>query len=534
MAMNWGAFAGGAANSALNTYSQLNSERMKNLQTALFMEDMAEKQQLKQASQETFGKVGTDQYENINSILEAKGAEVSPEAMAIEKPAAPVQYTEKQAVEDYGKRLSAINPERGFEFKGKALQIKTAQRQSDIDDKFDELTKWRNESLTLGYSTLEGKGMSGMPDVLNPQLKKMGITVEYRGSENGPGSLVAKDDKGKVVGTYTGLDQVKTGFQGLVAKEYESRLVGLLGSADKALDYTLKREKVDLEREKVRSEVAKNQATGDYYKNSLNAIGAPIGKDSDNKTIFQTRKGPAYADGTLVSPDANITRWGDEKNFTPQLSTQNVTVKGPDGKDTIMPVQIVSSMGRDGVPSNKVYDLGGKPIEDPSIIKQIGVKQAPKELSPAEAAALKTYNEGAAEMAKNGRANEKSLKELARILGVTNLILPPIPVPTQQALDKTKPTSVADGGIGPKGGTPKPEAGATSKTAIPVAQSNVALREVQRQLNEHLAKDPARQSLRGRSRDPDFAANREKWEAEKNRLQELLDTLKPGGENYRK
>jgi len=534
MAMNWGAFAGGAASSALGTYSQLNSERMKNLQTALFMEDMAEKQQMKQAAGETFGKVGQDQYENINSVLQQKGAPLAEEAIALEKPAAPTKYTEQQAATDYGMRLSAIDPVRGFQFKGQALQYKSAKRQADIDDQFDELTKWRNDALALGFSTLEGKGMSGMPDVLNPKLKNMGITVEYKGSDQGPGALIAKDDKGKIVGTYTGLDQVKTGFQGLVAKEYETRLVGLLGSADKALNYTLQREKTDIERMKAESEIAKNSAMGGYYSSAANALGSPVGTDAQGSPIFSTRKGLIYADGTKADPKAEITPWNQQRGFVPQLSTQNVTVKGEGGKDSIMPVQIVSSMGRDNVPQIKVFGLNGEEINDPTIIKQIGVKQAPKELSPAEAAALKSYNDGVAEMVKNGQANDKSVKELARILGVTHLVLQPGAVPSKQALDNTEPKSVAEGGLGPRGGTPKADQPTTPKTAIPAAMSDVALREVQRQLNEHLAKDPARQSLRGRTKDSDFAANREKWEAEKNRLQELLDTLKPGGVNYRK
>ena len=375
MAMNWGAFAGGAASSALGTYSQLNSERMKNLQTALFMEDMAEKQQMKQAAGETFGKVGQDQYENINSVLEAKGAEVSPEAIAIEKPAAPTKYTEQQAATDYGMRLSAIDPVRGFQFKGQALQYKSAKRQADIDDQFDELTKWRNDALALGFSTLEGKGMSGMPDVLNPKLKNMGITVEYKGSDQGPGALIAKDDKGKIVGTYTGLDQVKTGFQGLVAKEYETRLVGLLGSADKALNYTLQREKTDIERMKAESEIAKNAAMGGYYSSAANALGSPVGTDAQGSPIFSTRKGLIYADGTKADPKAEITPWNQQRGFNPQASTQNVKVKDEDGKERLMPVQIVSSMGRDGVPKTTIYDLSGKVIEDPSIISQIGIKQ---------------------------------------------------------------------------------------------------------------------------------------------------------------
>lgn len=459
MAMNWGAFAGGAAGGALNTYSQLNSERLKNLQTALFMEDMADKQQMKQAAGETFGKVGKDQFENINSILEAKGAEVSPEAIAIEKPAAPVQYTEKQAVEDYGKRLSAIDPVRGFQFKGQALQIKTAQRQSDIDDGYDNLNKWQNGIFSTYFSTKEGKGFAGMPDALNPQLKEAGLSLEYKESKSGPGTLIVKDAQGKSVATYNSMDQVDKAFKDLVGGEYERRLVGLLGSADKALNYKLQRDKLEVDRQVALSTIARNQAQSGYYTNSLNALGAPIGTDSEGAPVYQSKNGPVYGNQTPVDPKAELTPWNQQRGFTPQLSTQNVTVKGPDGKDTIMPVQIVSSMGRDGVPTNKVYDLGGKLVDDPTIIKQIGVKQAPKELSPQEAAALKSYNDGVAELVKNGQANDKSVKELARILGVTHLVLQPGAVPTKQALDKSKPTSVADGGLGNPGGTPKADAG---------------------------------------------------------------------------
>lgn len=535
MAMNWGAFAGGAATSALGTYAQMNSERLKNLQTALFMEDMAEKQELKKASQETFGRVGKDQYENINSILEAKGAEVSPEAAAIEKPAAPVKYTEQQAATDYGLRLSAIDPVRGFQFKGQALQAKAAQRQSDIDDKYDNLNNWQNGISTTYYSTREGKGFSGMPDALNPELKSAGISLEYKESKSGPGSLIVKDSKGKVVSTFTSMDQVDAAFKDIVGKEYERRLVGLLGSADKALNYKLQRDKLDVERKVAESTIAKNQAMGGYYKNSLNAMGSPIGTDPSNKAIFMSKNGPVYSNGTAVAPDVEITPWSQQKTFIPQLSTQNVLVKGPDGKDTMMPVQIVTSMGRDGVPTNKVYDLGGKPIDDPSIIKQIGVKQAPKELSPVDAAALKTYNETVAAWARDGVATDAKLKELARQLNITDIVRAPGKVQTAEVLDSTKPKSVEEGGLGQRAGSEKP----APRTAIPTSrnapESAVALREIQRQLTEHMAKDPARQPQRGGVRDPKALAQaRAEWEAERNRLNEELDKLKPGGVNYRK
>jgi hypothetical protein len=511
MAMNWGAFAGGAANSALGTYSQLNSERMKNLQTALFMEDMADKQKIKQGAAETFGRVGTDQYENINSILEAKGAEVSPEAMAIEKPAAPVKYTEQQAATDFGQKLSAIDPVRGFQFKGQALQYKSSKRQSDIDDKYDELTKWRNNALTTGLSTLEGKGMSGMPDILNPQLKKMGVTVEYKGSENGPGSLVAKDAEGKIVGTYTGLDQVKVGFKGLVAKEYESRMVGLLGSADKALTYALQREKLEVDKAKAQSEIAKNQAMAGAYTSSANSLGAPIGTDSKGAPVYQSRSGPVYGDGTKADPKAELTPWTQQRNFTPQAVTQNVKVRGEDGKERLMPVQIVSTMGRDNVPKITVYDLSGNVVSDPSVISQIGAKQDrintvkqnaldygemmfesgainpatkkpfasleeaqkyamgvalkdpsqaadAKQLTELEKIMLPKWPEAIASL--GPKATQAQLIEMARKMGIRpELVNLPPQTQTSTKLGGIPNVGVDQGGLGSPGGTPKPAPG---------------------------------------------------------------------------
>lgn len=455
MAMNWGAFAGGAANSALGTYSQLNSERMKNLQTALFMEDMADKQTLKQASQETFGKVGTDQYENINSILEAKGAEVSPEAMAIEKPAAPTKYTEQQAVTDYGQKLSAIDPVRGFEFKGKALQIKTAQRQVDIDDKYDDLVKWRNESLTTGLSTLEGKGMSGMPDILNPQLKKMGVTVEYKGSENGPGSLVAKDSNGKVVGTYNGLDQVKAGFQGLVSKEFESRMVGLLGSADKALNYALQREKVDLEREKVRSEVAKNQAMAGAYSNR---------PDTSSKAKI--------ADYATALVDAGTINPATKKPYTEQeakVYAAGIVLRDPNLKpDRVNPVmQNAMDYGEVLFKSGSINPATKKPFASLDEANKYAMGVAMKD--PAQAADAKQITElekimlpkwPEAIASLGPKATEAQLISLARRMGIRpELVNLPPQTQTSIKLGGIPNVGVDQGGLGSPGGTPKPAPG---------------------------------------------------------------------------
>jgi len=530
MAMNWGAFAGGAANSALGTYTQLNSERMKNLQTALFMEDMAEKQQLKQASKETFGRVGTDQYENINSILEAKGAEVSPEAMAIEKPAAPVKYTEQQAAEDFGQKLSAIDPVRGFQFKGQSLQYKSSKRQGDIDDKYDDLVKWRNESLATGLSTLEGKGMSGMPDVLNPQLKKMGVTVEYKGSENGPGSLIAKDSNGKVVGTYNGLDQVKIGFQGLVSKEFESRMVGLLGSADKALNYALQRETLDLKRKQVESEVAKNQAmAGAYNSRPDTSAKAKIGEYAtalmDAGTINPATKKPyteqeakAYAAGIVLR----------DPNLKPERVNQ-VKQNALDYGEMMFESGAINSATKKPfatLEEAQKYAMGVA-LKDPSQAADA------KQLTELEKIMLPKWPDAIASLGQ--KATQAQLISLAKQMGIRPELVN-LPPQTQTSLRSggIPNVGVDQGGLGPLGGTQKGTQATTLKTAIPTAQSNVALREIQRQLNEHLAKDPARQSLRGRARDPSFAEDRKKWEAEKDRLKELLDTLKPGGENYRK
>jgi hypothetical protein len=72
------------------------------------------------------------------------------------------------------------------------------------------------------------------------------------------------------------------------------------------------------------------------------------------------------------------------------------------------------------------------------------------------------------------------------------------------------------------------------KAAIDEPQSAVAMREVQRQLNAHMAIDPARNpSGRGGARAGANNATRSEWDAERKRLVELLDSLKPGGVNYR-
>ena len=72
------------------------------------------------------------------------------------------------------------------------------------------------------------------------------------------------------------------------------------------------------------------------------------------------------------------------------------------------------------------------------------------------------------------------------------------------------------------------------KAAIDEPQSAVAMREVQRQLKEHMALDPARNPSRaGGARAGVNSVARLEWDAERKRLVELLDSLKPGGVNYR-
>lgn len=532
MAMNWGAFAGGAATSALGTYAQMNSERLKNLQTALFMEDMAEKQELKKASQETFGRVGKDQYENINSILEAKGAEVSPEAAAIEKPAAPVKYTEQQAAQDYGLRLSAIDPVRGFQFKGQALQAKAAQRQSDIDDKYDELNKWRDESLATGFSTLEGKGMSGMPDVLNPQLKKMGVTIEYKSSGQGPGSLIAKDAEGKVVGTYTGLDQVKNGFRGLIAKEYESRLVGLLGSADKALNYTLQREKVDLERVKTESEVLKNRAMAGAYSNR---------PDTSAKARI-AEYATALVDAGTINPAT-------KKPYTEQeakVYAAGIVLRDPNLKpDRVNPVkQNALDYGEMMFESGAINPTTKKPFASLEEAQKYAMGVALKDpsqaadsrqLSELEKIMLPKWPEALREL--GPKATPAQILSLARQMGIRPEVLGlSNQTATGAAISKADP-SIMERVFGPRAGSTTTNQATTPSSALPTnaPESAVALREIQRQLTEHMAKDPARQPQRGGVRDPKALAQaRAEWEAERNRLNEELDKLKPGGVNYRK
>lgn len=466
MAMNWGAFAGGAANSALGTYSQLNSERMKNLQTAMFMEDVADRQNIKSAAAETFGKVGQDQFANINSLYANPEAAVSPEALALEKPEAPVKYTQQQAAEDFGTRLSAIDPMRGFEFKGKALQLKTAQRQSDLDDEYDKLTKWRDSSMATIYSTLEGKGMSGIPDALNSQLKKAGITLEYKEHSQGPGSIVAKDDKGKVVGTYSGVDQVTSGFKGLISQEYENRLVNLLGSPDKALNYSLQRQKLDVERAKAEAEIQKNRAMAGAYGNRPDT--SPKAKIGEYAT--------ALVDAGAINPKTS-------EPYTPaeaKAYAAAIVLRDPNAQPVrVNPIkQNANDYGEMLFESGAVNPVTKKPFASLEEAQKYAMGVALKD--PAQAAdtrqitelekiMLPKWPEALASL--GPKATPAQVLSLARQMGIRPETLGlSSQTPTQNALSNLPSVGVDQGGLGaPKGTTTPPPKGAPAPKGAPTS-----------------------------------------------------------------
>jgi hypothetical protein len=310
--------------------------------------------------------------------------------------------------------------------------------------------------------------MSGMPDVLNPKLKNMGITVEYKGSDQGPGALIAKDDKGKIVGTYTGLDQVKTGFQGLVAKEYETRLVGLLGSADKALNYTLQREKVDLDRARTESEVLKNRAMAGAYNNRPDT--SPKARINEYAT--------ALVDAGTINPKTNEPYTQTEaKAYAAGIVLRDPNLK-PERVNTLK--QNALDYGEMMFESGAINPTTKKPFASLEEAQKYAMGVALKD--PSQAADTKQltewekiqapkWNEAVASL--GPKATQAQLIDLAKRLNIRPEVvgLPAEPV-TQSRMPGATNVPVDQGGLGaPKGSAPPEPKQTAPRTAIPPASA---------------------------------------------------------------
>lgn len=370
----------------------------------------------------------------------------------------------------------------------KAAAVYKMAREVSMSDATDKIMEDARSKTEQFQDTLDKHGMVGAVEKLGGEFAKSGIKLSVVKGPGGKDAVAVLGPDGKPQQTFTSSAQVMDAFSELIGKHTMNQLMKVPGHNPKDLMSMMKDKATGTYYDKkgmldeimqpyqiqaLQAQTAHHQASAGAATASMNSLGAPIGTDKDGAPIFQSKNGPVYGDKKPVDPRAEITPWTQQRGFTPQLSTQNVIVKGADGKDTTMPVQIVSSMSREGVPTNKVYGLDGKEVTDPSVIKQIGVKQAPKELTETQKIvldnAVKTYFAKLNEM--GDKVTLAQQLTLAKRLGLRpEDVGLPAQTQTQSALTGAPNVPVDQGGLGaPRGSTPTANNPAAPRTAIPTA-----------------------------------------------------------------
>jgi hypothetical protein len=279
MAINWGAALGAAVDTGLKTYERLGAEEEREMLRQKMKREMAEQQALDTKFAERMGRVGeqNDYSQALQTadtgisgqqakMLSDQAAGFGPEGERASAEAAAGalrqnvgvtsalpelkadKYTALQAESDYLKDAAGIS-RKGY---AEALSLKSASRKNRIEEEFDGTNEWRKTTLGMLEGTLETKGMSGIPDKLNPMLSKSGLKAQYVESKKGEAGFVKIVDKeGKTVQTLSSPDAIREAGYAAIQGEWMKRMEGLFGGPTEALSYIQKRQELDLKKEQL-------------------------------------------------------------------------------------------------------------------------------------------------------------------------------------------------------------------------------------------------------------------------------------------
>jgi len=384
MGFNWGIAAGAAAQAGLSTYERLEEQKLKQLQRSQLEKEIAEKESLDAAWRESQGRVGQqDEYgqairtEGFAGSQQAKmlsdqGAlrGNTPEDQAFEKASAesaagalrqnavsqgaipeskaalpemrPTEYTAKQGMQDYMKAASQVSRKGTLE----AIQLKTAMRGSDIEDKFDAEKTKLDDTLARIQGISESGGLRGLSEA----AKKEGLKVNYVEGKNGVGSRIqVLGPKGDVLETISDVGTATQKLSQAAMQQFYTTSVSLLGSPDKVIAAMQGERTIRAKEAVIPSEIAKNYGAANYYNSGGKGSGGAGGTTErilakaeelakDKTSKFYGKKEDAYEflkRGAVKNDDA-IT-WNDiEKKLrgdgaSPQdIATQRAGFFGPE------------------------------------------------------------------------------------------------------------------------------------------------------------------------------------------------------------
>ena len=380
MAMNWGAFAGAASNTALNTFERLGEEQLRAMQREQLRKEIAEKEALDKAWREsqarvgqsddytqalkTGSQIGTQQAQMLSNqgalpgntaedqAFERASAEAAAGAMrenAVRQgaiPAAkaalpemkPTEYTKAQGMEDYVKAAGQISRKGTLE----AIQLKQVVRQAENEDKFFKKQDKLNDDLASIQGAADSFGLKGVYDVATKNGMK---NLKFVEGKNGIGSRIqVLGPKGDVLETISDLGMAVDKLSEAAMGRFMTESISLLGSPDKVVAYMQGERQIKLKEKEVADK-------GEY----LQANAAFLRSGGKSKTDTAKARAEEYADMLVESGETNP-KTG--KPYTPAEAKKfaiGLVLKAPETKGVVVnPDGSVTAGGQLFVPDPKV------------------------------------------------------------------------------------------------------------------------------------------------------------------------------------
>ena len=322
MGFNLGVALGAGVQSGLNTYERLNEEQRKQAEFDYQQKQRQQEAALDTAYANTQSRVGeqndyaqaiqtqggagsqqakmlSDQAAGFGPENEAASAQSAVGALrqnagqADVAPSAitPQAYTQAQANKDYIQAASKISRKGAME----ALQMKSATRASNLEDRFDTAQQQFQKHLTTIHSAGEAGGLKGLSEAANQE----GLKTKFVESKNGLGAVQVLGPKGDVLQSYTDVKSATDALVGAASKHFQDSLVTMFGSADKAAAYYETRRGNDIKQQEANDK-------GIYYKAVANAYnnGTKGGSGGANSAANQDKLVTSQAE-TLMKGQPN-------------------------------------------------------------------------------------------------------------------------------------------------------------------------------------------------------------------------------------
>jgi hypothetical protein len=383
--MNWGAFGGALASSALNTYERLGEEELRDMQRKQLKKDIAEKEALDAAWRQSQARVGqSDDYtqalktgSNIGTeqaqMLSNQGALSgnTAEDQAFERASAeaatgamrenamrqgaipagqaapemkPTEYTKAKGMEDYVKAAGQISRKGTLE----AIQLKQVVRQSENEDKFFTKQEKLNDDLASIRGAADSFGLKGVYDVASKNGLK---NLKFVEGKNGVGSRIqVLGPKGDVLETISDLNSAVDKLSEAAMGRFMKESVSLLGSPDKVIAFMQGERQIGLKEREVNVKEKEAVDKGEYYKGYADYLrsGGRGAKDSAKARAEE------YAEMLVESGDINPKT---NKPYTPAEAKKfaiGLILKAPDTRNIEVKEGYVIQNGQLFIPDPKV------------------------------------------------------------------------------------------------------------------------------------------------------------------------------------